>query len=213
VYLGLSALGERVVVPLVRVAGTLLDIGALGGMYVDSNNTVDGFVARIEQPQCEVNRCVGGDNGRWGEHKLVFANLLYLGGDDGYTERFIMNQLVRSAYTDDPIFLEQKVLATLWTKNIRQFWYHFSDYVRLHPNGSMPRYFQEAAYLYGRLEERTDLDRMPFDKGIKDTFERFMNAAAKYDNQDVQIGREGLYPFYGETYYYDYYMMKNLPEY
>ena len=144
-------------------------------------------------------------------HMLHYGN--YLGGDDGYTERFIMNQLVRSAYTDDPIFLEQKVLATLWTKNIRQFWYHFSDYVRLHPNGSMPRYFQEAAYLYGRLEERTDLDRMPFDKGIKDTFERFMNAAAKYDNQDVQIGREGLYPFYGETYYYDYYMMKNLPEY
>jgi len=144
-------------------------------------------------------------------HMLHYGN--YLGGDEGYTERFIMNQLMRSAYTGDPIFQEQKVLATLWTKDIKLFWYHFFDYIRLHPDGPMPRYFQEAAYLYGKLEERTDLDRMPFDKGIKDTFERFMKAAAKYDNQDVKIAREGLYPFYGETYYYDYYMMKNLPEY
>ena len=144
-------------------------------------------------------------------HMLHYGN--YLGGDEGYTERFIMNQLMRSAYTGDPIFQEQKVLATLWTKDIKLFWYHFFDYIRLRLDGPMPRYFQEAAYLYGKLEERTDLDRMPFDKGIKDTFERFMKAAAKYDNQDVKIAREGLYPFFGETYYYDYYMMKNLPEY
>ena len=144
-------------------------------------------------------------------HMLHYAN--YLGGDDGYTERFLMNQLARSIYTDDPIFQEQTLLATLWTKDINQFWYHFSDYVRLHPKGSMPRYFQEAAYLYGKIKERKDLDKMPFDKGVKDTFERFMTSASNFNNQDVKICREGLYPFYGETYYYDYYMMKNLPEY
>ena len=144
-------------------------------------------------------------------HMLHYGN--YLGGDDGYTESFLMNQLVRSSYTGDPIFQEQALLATLWTKNIKQFWYHFNDYVRLHPNGPMPRYYQEAAYLYGKLEDRKDLDRMPFDKGIKDTFERFMKSAVKYDNKDVKLGREGLYPFFGETYYYDYYMMKKLPEY
>ena len=144
-------------------------------------------------------------------HMLHYGN--YLGGDDGYTERFLMNQLVRSAYTGDPIFQEQTLLATLWTKDIKQFWYHFYDYVRLHPNSPMPRYYQEAAYLYGKLEDRKDLDRMPFDKGVKDTFERFMTSASNYENKRVEEGREGLYPFYGETYYYDYYMMKNLPEY
>ena len=144
-------------------------------------------------------------------HMLHYGN--YLGGDDGYTERFLMNQLVRSAYTGDPIFQEQTLLATLWTKDIKQFWYHFYDYVRLHPNSPMPRYYQEAAYLYGKLEDRKDFKRVPFDKGIKDTFEHFMTSAAKYNNKEVEICREGLYPFYGETYYYDYYMMKNLPEY
>ena len=143
-------------------------------------------------------------------HMLHYNN--FLGGDQGYTERFLMTQLARSTYTDDPIFQEQTLLATLWTKDIRQFWYHFFDYVRLHPKGPMPRYYQEAAYLYSKIEERKDLDRIPFDAGIKDTFERFMTSAPNYDNADIEVAREGLYPFFGETYYYDYYTMIQLAE-
>ena len=144
-------------------------------------------------------------------HMLHYKNTL--GGDNGYTEDFLMKQLVISTYTGDPIFQEQALLATLWTKDIKQFWYHFYNYIRLHPDGPMPRYYQEAAYLYGKIGDRNDLDRLPFDAGIKDTFEHFMKSASKYNHKDVEICRQGLYPFYGETYYYDYYMMKNLPEY
>ena len=144
-------------------------------------------------------------------HMLHYDNTL--GGDQGYTERFLMRQLVRSTYTDDPIFQEQTLLATLWTKDIKQFWYHFYDYVDLHPNAPMPRYYQEAAYLYGKLEGRKDLDRMPFDQSVKQSFDRFMSFAQKYDKQEVDIVRKGLYPLFGDTYYYDYYTMSKLPEY
>ena len=64
------------------------------------------------------------------------------------------------------MFQEQALLATLWTKNTRQFWYRFSDYIRLHPEGPMPRYYQEAAWLYGQMEERPDMDLLPFDAGV-----------------------------------------------
>ena len=144
-------------------------------------------------------------------HMLHYVN--YLGGDDGYTERFLMNQLVRSIYKDDPIFQEQALLATLWTKDIKQFWYHFYDYVSLHPNGPIPRYIQEAAYLYGKIEDKKDLGRMPFDAGIKNTFERFATSLSNYNGQDEKIAREALYPFFGDTYYYDYYTMSHLPQY
>ena len=144
-------------------------------------------------------------------HMLHYDNML--GGDDGFVERFLMSMLVRSTNTSDPVFQEQTVLATLWTKNIKQFWYHFYDYVRLHPKGPIPRYFQEAAYLYGKIEDRKDLKSVPFDQGIKDTFERFMTSASQYENKSVEVCRQGLYPFYGETFYYDYYTMTNLPEY
>lgn len=136
-----------------------------------------------------------------------------LSGDQGYVENFLMKQLSKSTYTGDSFFQEQALLATLWTKNIPTFWKRFGDYVRLHPDGPMPRYYQEAAYLYGRIEERPDLDRMPFDAGIKDGFERFATSTSNYDGQNVEVAREALYPFYGQTYYYDYYMMSKLPEY
>lgn len=144
-------------------------------------------------------------------HMLHYPNVL--GSDQGYTERYVMRNLVNSPYKGDPIFQEQCLLATLWTKNMEQFWYHFYDYVELHPNGRMPRYYQEAAYLYGRIQERSDLDRMPFDKGIKDSYETFMTNAMNYNNQEASVVRQGLYPFFGETYYLDYYTMRNMPEY
>lgn len=144
-------------------------------------------------------------------HMLHYDNSL--GGDKGYTERMIMTQLARSTNSEDPIFMEQALLATLWTRNISQFWYHFKKYITLHPRGPIPRYYQEAAYLYGRLEERPEVEQMPFDAGIKDTYERFMTAALHYNNQEVEVVRQGLYPFFGETYYYDYYTMSKLPEY
>ena len=144
-------------------------------------------------------------------HMLHYHNSL--GGDDGYTERFLMNQLAKNIYTGDPIFQEQTLLATLWTKDIDQFWYHFYEYVKLHPNEPMPRYYQEAAYLYCMIEDREDLKKMPFDASVKDSFKRFMELAANYDGKDVETCRQGLYPLFGDTYYYDYYTMAKLPEY
>jgi hypothetical protein len=144
-------------------------------------------------------------------HMLHYDNSL--GGDEGYTERTLMTLLARSTYTNDPIFLEQTLLATLWTKDINQFWYHFKAYTRLYPQGPIPRYYQEAAYLYGQIEGRKEVDMMPFDTSIKANFGRFMSLAPNYNNEDMEVVRQELYPFFGDTYYYDYYLMNHLPEY
>lgn len=135
-----------------------------------------------------------------------------LSGDQGNVERFLMNRLAESIYKDDPYYQEQTLLASLWTKDIDQFWYHFGDYINLHPNAHMPRYIQEAAYLYGKLEGRQGIDQMPFDQSVKQSFESFMEAASRYDDTDVSYAREGLKAF-SHTYYYDYYLMRELPEY
>ena len=144
-------------------------------------------------------------------HMLHYDN--ELGSDNGYTESYLMKQLSTSTYKGDPIFQEQTLLATLWTKSINQFWYHFYDYVELHPKDPMPRYYQEAAYLYGTQQERPDLDRMPFDISIKATFENFAKSLSAYDGQDEKVARQALYPYFGDTYYYDYFTMSHLPEY
>jgi hypothetical protein len=144
-------------------------------------------------------------------HMLHYDNML--GGDKGYTERTLMQQLARSTYAGDPVFLEQCLLATLWTKDIGQFWYHFKEYAKLHPQGPIPRYYQEAAYLYGKIEGRQEVERMPFDMGIKENLSRFMTTASGYNSQDMEVVREALYPYFGDTYYFDYYVMNKLAEY
>lgn len=144
-------------------------------------------------------------------HMLHYKNML--GGDDGFTERTLMNQLATNTYTGDPIFQEQTLLATFWTQDINQFWYHFKDYTRLHPQGPMPRYYQEAAYLYGKIEKRQEVENMPFNPTVKETFMRFITAASNYNNQDLEEVRRGLYPLFGDSYYYDFYVMKPLAEY
>ena len=144
-------------------------------------------------------------------HMMHYENSL--GGDKGYVERFLMSELAQSTYTADPVFQEQCLLATLWTKDIKQFWMQFGNYARLHPDISMPRYYQEAAYLYGKIEGRRNLNAMPFDPLVKETFERFAASAKRIDNTDIKVAREQLYPFFGETYFYDYFAMRELAEY
>ena len=143
-------------------------------------------------------------------HMMHYPNMLT--SDGGNIEKFLMNRLAECTYADDPYFLEQTLLASLYTKDMGQFWYHFHDYSNLHPKDPMPRYFQEAAYLYGKLEGRPYIDQMPFDQSVKQSFESFMQAAERFDDTDVEYAREGLKAFC-HTYYYDYYLMRELPEY
>jgi hypothetical protein len=143
-------------------------------------------------------------------HMMHYDNRL--SSDQGYIESFLMQQLANSRYTGDPVFQEQTLLATLWTKDATQFWRHFQDYIRLHPTDPMPRYYQEAAYLYTKLAGREDLEQLPFDMNVKESFNQFMKAAAPYNNADVDVARKAL-GFFSQTYYYDYYLMQQLPEY
>ena len=136
----------------------------------------------------------------------------FLSGDNGYVEQFLMKRLAESTGKDDALFQEQALLATLWTKDNKQFWYHFRDYIELHPNARIPRYIQEAAYLYGKLEGREMIDQMPIDPMVKQSFENFMGAAQNYNHMEADIVREGM-KGYSDTYYYDYYLMRDLPEY
>jgi len=134
-----------------------------------------------------------------------------LTSDKGNIEGFLMKKLAESTDTTDVYFQEQALLASLWTKDVNQFWYHFDDYVRLHPNARMPRYYQEAAYLYCMIEGRPT-DGMPFDDRVKQAFSNFAKIAELYDNVDVTVAREALQS-YRQTYFYDYYLMRQLPEY
>ena len=144
-------------------------------------------------------------------HMLHFTD--ELDSDNGYVERYLMRQLANNSYSKDPIFQEQSLLASLWFRDSKTFWYHFNVYIHLHPNGPIPVAYQEAAYLYGKLEERPDLDKMPFSPGVKDSFEKFFQVFGQYEGMDAEDVRKQTGLPYSNTFYYNYYIMANLPEY
>jgi hypothetical protein len=144
-------------------------------------------------------------------HMMHYANSL--GGDKGFVERFLMTELAESTDTSDPIFQEQCLLATLWTRDLKQFWYHFENYIRLHPDGHVPRYYQEAAFLYGNLEHNVDISRMPFDPSIPANYAAFMQAAQQYAGKSEEQLKELLRVRFGDTFYYNYFLMRNMKTY
>jgi hypothetical protein len=144
-------------------------------------------------------------------HMLHFTD--ELDSDNGYVERYLMRQLANHSYSKDPIFQEQSLLASLWFRDSKTFWYHFNVYIHLHPNGPIPVAYQEAAYLYGKLEERPDLDKMPFSPGVKDSFEKSFQVFGQYEGMNAEDIRQQTGLPYSNTFYYNYYIMANLPEY
>lgn len=131
-----------------------------------------------------------------------------VGADHGYAEKYLMNHLA-VIDCDDPEFQEQCVLATLWTKSSLHFWYRFKRYLELNPGKPVPRYFMEAAYLY-TTEEKKALFNMSFDEGVKKTYQEFIDQLPKYDGMDIDDVRSALYPRFGDTFFFDYYLMDDL---
>jgi len=144
-------------------------------------------------------------------HMMHFENIL--SADQGFVEKFLMKELAYRHEVNDPIFQEQALLASLWTKNPKEFWYHFAHYTMAHPNTQIPIHYQEAAYLYAVMEGRPEAEKAPFSPGVKESYNKFVELSSKYNGMDLEEVREILRPTFGHTYYYDYFLMYNLPEY
>lgn len=135
-----------------------------------------------------------------------------LASDQSIIELFLLRQF---AYTDsnDPVFQEQAVIAALQMKEIDVFWSRFAQYARLTINKEMPIHFQEAAYLYGHLENKVDISHMPFDKGVVDSYNRFMAFSQQCAGMTEDQMAEAFYPEFGDTFYYFYFLVRGLHTY
>lgn len=143
-------------------------------------------------------------------HMLYYGN--YLGADNGYVEKYVMTQLAQTD-ADDAYFSEQAVLGALWTRDPYYFWPRLSNYARLHLHDHLPRIIQEAAYLFAYMQHRSDIDMMPLDESVKKSFRDFMSQMQKYDGAPIQQVRMALYPAFGDTYYYEYFFLKDITYY
>ena len=138
-------------------------------------------------------------------HMMHYPDLV--GTDRGYVEKYMLNHLAEMD-SNDPYLQEQCLLATLWTKNSAQFWPRFANYLNQHPRKPIPRYYMEAAYLHS--ETGTAPFEVPIDDSIKKCYKEFMDLLPRFDGKDFDEVRSALYPIYGDTYFFEFFLMDDL---
>jgi hypothetical protein len=50
-----------------------------------------------------------------------------------------------------------------------------------------------------------DIKSLPIDESVKKSYDAFMKEVAQYKGRPVDLGRVALYPFFGNTFFYNYY--------
>ena len=50
---------------------------------------------------------------------------------------------------------------------------------------------------------------MQVDEGMKRTFDAFAKTLEQHDGSDIEDARKALYPLYGDTYYYEFFLMED----
>jgi len=139
-------------------------------------------------------------------HMLQYPDIV--GSDHGQTEKYVMN-ILSQMDSDDPIFQEQCLLAALWAKRSSLFWPRFAKYLSQHPGEPIPRYYQEAAYLYSTIEQSAPFE-VPVDDSVKMRLQNLMELLPRYDGMDLKEVRPVVYPMYGDSYFFEYFLMGDL---
>ena len=138
-------------------------------------------------------------------HMLHYVD--HKGSDNGYVEKTLMTMLSKTD-SDDPYFQEQAVLGALWTRNPDDFWPRMSRYAELHPEG-VPRIFMEAACLFGHMQNLDFIKDMP-NQDILRSFNDFMQQLEQNKGRSLTEIRKILYPQFGNTYYFEYFFLKDI---
>lgn len=143
-------------------------------------------------------------------HMMHYADIC--SQSDSYVEKNLMTMLSQLD-ADDPYFQEQAVLATLWTRNPDDFWPRFETYINLRPNDPVPRIFQEAAYLFGNLQQQPFTEELPVSESVKSNFHGFMKLMSQSQGKPSSQLRDYIYQKYGHTYYFEFFFLRDITYY
>lgn len=125
------------------------------------------------------------------EFKAIWPMAQYgdrLDGDNTMIELYLLQTFANGMGADD-YYQENTLICAMIMKDIDLFWPRFREYINRHnqqPDFKMPRYYEEAAYLYIMLEpqrpsqlwpgitNQQSLQYIPFSDQVKKNYDEFM---------------------------------------
>lgn len=132
---------------------------------------------------------------------------------EGKVENALMTTLAEHD-ADDIYFQEQAVLAAMWTRNPALFWPRFEHYVKLNGEENMPpRIFQEAAWLFANMQGQEGLDEWSLEPGVQENLSGFMRLLQQYKQAPTPSNRKYIYDYYGKTYYFEFFFLRDITYY
>ena len=131
---------------------------------------------------------------------------------EGWVEKCVMTNLAQSD-ADDLAFQQQAVLGAMWTRNPDLFFPRFDHFMELNGNRPVPRIFQEAAWLFANMMNMEGLDEWELGPGIRENFNSFMQLVAQSNKSPNPQIKQMLLDKYGNTYYFDFFFLRNLTYY
>jgi hypothetical protein len=135
-----------------------------------------------------------------------------LDGDNALVEMYLLASFAHSD-GNDPLYQEATLIAALNMKDIALFWPRFNKYAIFHVGHPMPIHYQEAAYLYGHLEHKVDISRMPFDKQVVQRYNDFIAFSQQCQGMTTEQMAKAFYPMFGNTFYYFYFLIRGVKSY
>lgn len=108
-----------------------------------------------------------------------------------------------------PEYAECAMLWSIYSQQIPEFWTAFNKYMEITDATHIPRYYQEAAYMYATLEQPALLEIFPFDKEIANTYKDFDRFAQKNRQLTAVEMRNECFKKFGSTFFYFYFFVRN----
>ena len=139
-----------------------------------------------------------------------------VGSDDYYVEPTLIHKLAHTA-TDNPEILNLALAYCLQDKDTQCFWAQVWQYNNLFPDKPFPPHIQEAMLLLHN-ELRTgpeDLSAYNLDPQIVERYNSFINSMKGYAQSGMNVDQIGasLQPSFGDTYWWDYCVLRDIQSY
>lgn len=135
-----------------------------------------------------------------------------LTSDQALIEIYMLNIFAHSD-SHDKLYETLAMACALQMKDIATFWSRFVHYANMVTDNRMPVLVQQAAYLFGHLENKVDISRMPFDKEVVDSYNAFMAKVQQCQGMTEEQMKPLFYPEFGGTYYFDYFFVRDQQSY
>lgn len=152
----------------------------------------------------------------WDDEELGFIMRLLPGsdrldGDKTLVEMYLL-QTFSHGMGADKNYAELTLMCALIMQDIDLFWPRFFRYAQLLEGERMPTHYQEAAYLYGNLEPgKVDISGMPFDESVKRSYYDFCQFNQQLGPNMSEAEKAVRFrPAFGNTFYYFYFLVRNV---